>query len=43
MRGGLPLELRTPYAETAAVLARADKGEDIETFYSTEDLYASWD
>jgi len=43
MRGEFPVELRTPNAETAAVLSRADKGEDVETFDSTEDLYDSWD
>jgi DNA-damage-inducible protein J len=43
MRGEFPVELRIPNAETASVLAKADKGEDVETFDSTEDLYASWD
>ena len=43
MRGEFPVELRIPNAETASVLAKADRGEDVETFDSTEDLYASWD
>lgn len=43
MRGEFPVELRVPNAETANVLAQADRGEDIETFDSTEDLYASWE
>jgi len=43
MRGEFPVELRTPNSETADVLAKADKGEDIETFDTTDDLYASWD
>jgi DNA-damage-inducible protein J len=43
MRGEFPVELRTPNAETADTLNKADKGEDVEAFDSTEDLYASWD
>ncbi|MDP4623724.1 MAG: type II toxin-antitoxin system RelB/DinJ family antitoxin [Akkermansiaceae bacterium] len=42
MRGEFPVELRTPNAETARVLSMADSGEDVETFDSTEELYASW-
>tara|TARA_R110002124_G_scaffold41155_1_gene127821 strand:+ start:122 stop:379 length:258 start_codon:yes stop_codon:yes gene_type:complete len=42
MRGEFPLELRTPNAETAKALSMADNGEDVETFDSTEELYASW-
>ena len=43
MRGEFPVELRTPNAETVGVLAKADNGEDLETFESTEDLYATWE
>ena len=43
MRGEFPVELRTPNAETAKVLTKADRGEDMETFDSTEALYASWE
>jgi len=43
MRGEFPVELRIPNRETADVMAKADKGEDIETFDTTDDLYASWD
>jgi DNA-damage-inducible protein J len=43
MRGEFPVELRTPNRETGGVLAKADKGEDVETFDTTDDLYASWD
>jgi len=43
MRGEFPVELRVPNVETAAALAKADRGEDIETFDNTDDLYASWD
>jgi len=43
MRGEFPVELRIPNVETAAALAKADRGEDIETFDNTDDLYASWD
>ena len=43
MRGEFPLELRIPNSETASILAKADKGEEAETFDTTDDLYASWD
>lgn len=43
MRGEFPVELRVPNAVTAKVLAKADRGEDIETFDNSEDLFASWD
>ena len=43
MRGEFPVELRMPNVETARVLSMADNGEDVETFDSTEELYASWE
>ena len=43
MRGVFPVELRIPNVVTATALAKADRGEDIETFDNTDDLYASWD
>ena len=43
MRGEFPVELRIPNSETASVLSKADRAEDVETFDSAEDLYASWD
>ncbi len=43
MRGEFPLELKVPNALTAETLARADRGEGVEVFESTNDLYASWD
>ncbi|MEJ6571061.1 MAG: type II toxin-antitoxin system RelB/DinJ family antitoxin [Akkermansiaceae bacterium] len=43
MRGEFPVELRIPNVVTATALAMADRGEDIETFDNTDDLYASWD
>ena len=43
MRGEFPLELRVPNSVTAAALSGADRGEDLETFPSADDLYASWD
>ena len=43
MRGEFPVELRVPNAQTASVLSKADRGEDIEMFDNSEDLYASWD
>jgi DNA-damage-inducible protein J len=43
LRGEFPLELRTPNAATAKVLAKVDRGEDVEVFDSAEELYASWE
>ncbi len=43
MRGEFPLELRVPNSLTAATLAKANRGEEIEKFTSTDELYASWD
>jgi DNA-damage-inducible protein J len=43
LRGEFPLELRTPNAATAKVLAKVDRGEDVEGFGSAEELYASWE
>jgi DNA-damage-inducible protein J len=42
MRGEFPLELKVPNRMTADVLAKAERGEDLETFESVDDLYASW-
>lgn len=43
IRGEFPVELRVPNQETASTLSKADQGEDVETFDSSEDLYASWE
>jgi len=43
LRGEFPVELRTPNADTAKILAQVDRGEDVESFDSPEDLYASWE
>lgn len=43
LRKSFPLELRVPNKLTAAVLAKSDKNQDIETFETAADLYASWD
>lgn len=43
LRGEFPLELRVPNSLTAETLSKADRGEDLEGFSSTDDLYASWD
>ena len=43
MRGEFPIALRMPNVETAAALVKAERGEDIETFDNSDDLYASWD
>ncbi len=43
MRGEFPLELKVPNALTAETLAKANQGEDLESFNTTDDLLASWD
>lgn len=43
LRGEFPLELRVPNEVTASALLKADRGEDVESFGSADDLYASWD
>ena len=43
MRGEFPLELRVPNALTADTMVKADRGEELESFDSADELYASWD
>ena len=43
IRKSFPLELHVPNKLTAAVLAKSDKNQDIETFDTPADLYASWE
>jgi len=43
LRGEFPLELRVPNEVTARTLSKADHGEELESFDSTEALYASWE
>lgn len=43
LRKEFPLELRVPNVVTASVLTKSDKNEDVESFDSTDALYASWD
>jgi DNA-damage-inducible protein J len=43
MRGEFPLELRVPNEITASTLAKADRGEELERFGTTDDLHASWE
>jgi DNA-damage-inducible protein J len=43
IRGEFPLELKVPNAVTAATLAKADRGEDVESFPSVDELHDSWD
>lgn len=43
LRGEFPVELRVPNAETAGTLGKADRGEELEAFDSTNELYASWE
>jgi DNA-damage-inducible protein J len=43
IRGEFPLELKVPNPLTAAVLASADRGGDLESFKTSAELYASWE
>lgn len=42
LRKEFPLELRVPNKLTASTLDKSDRGEDIETFESLDDMIASW-
>ncbi len=42
LRGEFPVELRVPNALTAQTLSKSDKGEEIESFDSLDDMAASW-
>lgn len=43
LRKGFPLELHVPNKLTAETLIKSQNNQDIETFESTKDLYASWE
>lgn len=43
MRQSFPLELHIPNELTSSVLLKSQQNEEIETFKSKEDLYASWE
>jgi DNA-damage-inducible protein J len=43
IRKSFPLELKVPNKLTASVLLKSDRNEDIETFDSATELFASWD
>ena len=42
LRGEFPVELRVPNALTAETLAKSDRGEEIESFDSLDDMASSW-
>ena len=42
IRKSFPLELHVPNKLTASVLTKSDKNQNVETFNSAADLYASW-
>lgn len=42
LRGEFPVELRVPNAQTASVLNKSDRNEEIESFDSPKDMAASW-
>jgi DNA-damage-inducible protein J len=43
IRKSFPLELHVPNKLTASVLSKSDKNQDIETFETAAELYASWE
>jgi DNA-damage-inducible protein J len=43
IRKSFPLELHVPNKLTASVLEKSNNNQDIETFETAADLYASWD
>jgi DNA-damage-inducible protein J len=43
LQKGLPFSVEIPNAETADVLRKSSKGEDVESFQKLEDMFASWD
>lgn len=42
LRKEFPLELRVPNKLTASTLSKSDRGEEIETFDSLDDMVRSW-
>ena len=42
LRREFPLELRVPNKRTAITLDKSDRGEEIETFDSLDQMVASW-
>lgn len=42
LRKEFPLELRVPNKLTASTLEKSDRGEEIETFDSLDDMVSSW-
>ena len=42
LRREFPLELRVPNKLTAATLSKSDRGEEIETFDSLDEMVESW-
>jgi DNA-damage-inducible protein J len=43
IRKSFPLELHVPNKLTASVLEKSNNNQEIETFETAADLYASWD
>jgi DNA-damage-inducible protein J len=42
LRGGLPFAVRVPNEETRTVLKKSHQGEEVESFESLEEMFASW-
>jgi len=43
LRGGLPFAVEIPNELTAETLAKSRRGENVETFESLDDMFASWE
>lgn len=43
IRKSFPLELHVPNKLTATVLTKSDNNQEIESFETASELYASWD
>lgn len=43
LRGGLPFNILIPNETTLETLAKSHQGEDVETFGSTDEMFASWE
>ena len=43
LHSGLPFPVQIPNEETRVTLAKSRKGEDVESFKSLNDMFASWE
>ena len=43
LHSGMPFPVKIPNEETRAALAKRRKSEDVESFKSLDDMFASWE